>query len=191
MNDSFMQSFHYDTVAFMAEGSDGHAGSPPAAGGRGATSAAWLLAQVGAHAAAAFAARLSGLGLSPAHAGILRAIAAAEGLSQRRLARLLEILPSRLVALVDELEHRGLIERRDSADDRRVYALYLTGQGRTALAEIGRVAREHDGALCAALDDREHQLLVDLLRRIADQQGLTPGVHPGFRRLGRPRDAAS
>lgn len=175
----------------MVDDSDGDTGSLPAAGGRGATSAAWLLAQVGAHAAAAFAARLSALGLSPAHAGILRAIAAAEGLSQRRLARLLEILPSRLVALVDELEHRGLIERRDSVDDRRVYALYLTGQGRTTLDEIGRVAREHDGALCAAIDDEERKLLVDLLRRIADQQGLTPGVHPGFRRLGRPRDAAS
>ncbi len=154
-------------------------------------SAAWLLAQVGAHAAAAFGARLSGLGLTPSHAGILRAVAVAEGLSQRRLARLLEILPSRLVALVDELEHRGLIERRDSAEDRRVYALYLTGQGRTTLDEIGRVAHEHDGALCAAIDDEERKLLVDLLRRIADQQGLTPGVHPGFRRLGRPRDTSS
>jgi DNA-binding MarR family transcriptional regulator len=158
-----------------------------AAGSRGATSAAWLLAQVGGHAAALFAARLFALGLAPAHAGILRVIAQEEGLSQRRLARQLGILPSRLVSLMDELQSRGLIERRDSAEDRRVYALYLTDQGRAALGEIGRLAREHDSVLCAAIGDEERKLLVDLLRRIADQQGLKPGVHPGFRRLGRPQ----
>jgi len=155
------------------------------AGGRGTTSAAWLLAQVGAHAAAMFAARLSALGLAPAHAGILRVLAQAEGLSQRRLARQLEILPSRLVSLVDELESCGLVQRRDSDADRRVYALYLTDQGRATLAAIRRIAREHDAAVCAALSGDERRLLADLLRRIADQQGLEPGVHPGFRRLGK------
>jgi DNA-binding MarR family transcriptional regulator len=161
------------------------------AGGRGTTSAAWLLAQVGAHAAALFTARLSALGLAPAHAGILRLIAHEEGLSQRRLARQLEILPSRLVSLLDELQSRGLIERRDSTEDRRVYALYLTDQGRAMLEAIGRLACEHDATLCAALGDDERSLLAGLLRRIADQQGLKPGVHPGFRRLGRPPGGGS
>lgn len=173
----------------MADSS--HGDSAAAVGGRGATSAAWLLAQVGAHAASRFAARLSALGLAPAHAGILRITAQEEGLSQRRLARRLEILPSRLVSLLDELQSRGLIERRDSAEDRRVYAIYLTDQGRATLGEIGSLAREHDSALCAAISEDECKLLVDLLRRIADQQGLKPGVHPGFRRLGRPSGGGS
>jgi DNA-binding MarR family transcriptional regulator len=170
----------------MAEHSDTDSSSRRG-GGRGATSAAWLLAQVGAQAAAEFAARLAPLGLAPADAGILRVIAQAEGLSQRRLARQLGILPSRLVSLVDGLESRGLVERQDRAEDRRVYALYLTDQGRATLDAIGRIAREHEGALCAALGDEERKHLADMLRRIADQQGLQPGVHPGFRRLGRPR----
>jgi orotidine-5'-phosphate decarboxylase len=52
---------------------------------------------------------------------------------------------------------------------------------------IGRVAREHQQALCAALDPQEQEQLARMLRRIADQQGLTPGVHPGYRMLGRNR----
>ena len=169
-----------------------HAGRDGARGsGRASASAAWLLAQVGAHAAGVFAARLSALGLAPAHAGILRALAQAEGISQRQLAHRLEILPSRLVSMMDELEGRGLIERRDSAEDRRVYALHLTDQGRRTLDAIGRIAREHDAALCAAIGEEERGQLVDLLRRIADQQGLKPGVHPGFRRLGRSSGGAS
>lgn len=150
---------------------------------RGASSPAFLLAQVGAHAATKFAERLDGIGLVPAHAGILRLIDASQGLSQQALGAELSVLPSRLVVLIDDLERRGLVERRDHPRDRRSHALYLTAKGRDTLKAIGRVAREHQAALCAALSDDERTQLAQLLRRIADQQGLRPGVHPGFGRL--------
>src|SRR5258708_37053916 len=101
-----------------------------ARGPMGGGSAAFLVAQVGAHAAARFAERLSALGLSPSQAGILRILAASPGVSQRALAERLEILPSRLVALLGELEERGLLDRRDDPEDRRSHALPLSGQGR-------------------------------------------------------------
>ena len=145
----------------------------------------FLLAQVGAHAAAKFAERLSVVGLTPPHAGILGAIDRSEGLSQQALCERLRVMPSRLVALVDELEQRELVDRRDKPDDRRTYALHLTEKGRNVLKTIGRVAREHQDALAAALTGEEREQLATLLRRIADEQGLTPGVHPGFSRLGR------
>jgi DNA-binding MarR family transcriptional regulator len=145
---------------------------------------AFLLSQVGAHASARFAARLEPLGLKPPHAGILRVIEQADGLSQQALGEKLGIFPSRLVAVLDELEQLGLVERRDSPTDRRSYALYLTRAGREALEQIGRVALEHQDALCAALDESERAQLAGFLMRIAAEQGLTPGVHPGFRKLG-------
>jgi DNA-binding MarR family transcriptional regulator len=150
---------------------------------KGAGSAAFLLAQVGHHAAARFAERLAALDLAPPHAGILRVLGSSPGLSQRTLSATLDILPSRLVALLDELEGRGLVERRNHPEDRRTYALHLSEKGREALQGIARVAREHQESLCAALDEREREQLTSLLLRIAEQQGLTPGVHPGFSRL--------
>jgi DNA-binding MarR family transcriptional regulator len=159
----------------------GHRG--PAGAGRGAGSLAFLLAQVGAHGAARFAERLTPLGLAPQHAGILRLIGASPALSQRALGDRLGILPSRLVLLVDELETRGLVARRDDPEDRRTYALHLTEAGQAMLADIGRVAREHGEALCAALSSEERLQLAALLARIADEQGLVPGVHPGFKNL--------
>src|SRR5580658_1643680 len=95
-------------------------GGPP----RGRTSAAFLIAQVGSHAATKFAERLAPLGLSPPHAGILRVLSANPGRTQQALGTILGILPSRLVILVDELEGRGLLERRDTPEDRRSYALH-------------------------------------------------------------------
>jgi DNA-binding MarR family transcriptional regulator len=148
-------------------------------------SAAFLLAQVGAHAAAQFAERLAAVDLAPAHAGTLRIIHRSSGISQQGLSSVLGLPPSRLVGLVDELEERGLVERRSSADDRRSYALHLTRKGSDTLEALSRIAREHDDAVCAALTAVEREMLSGYLRRIADEQGLTPGVHPGFARLRR------
>jgi DNA-binding MarR family transcriptional regulator len=138
------------------------------------------------HAAASFAARLSTLGLSPPDAGILRVLSQSEGLSQQQLATALAAHASRLVALVDALEGKGLVERRDDPADRRSYALHLTAKGKSMLERVARVGREHNEALCASLTRDEHEQLATLLGRMAQQQGLTAGVHPGFSRA-RPR----
>lgn len=154
--------------------------APPSPQIRGADSPAFLLAQVGGHAAGRFAERLRAEGLVPAHAGTLRILQATEGISQQALGTVLGVAPSRLVTLIDDLETRGLLERRDQPNDRRSYALHLTSKGRDVLKRIGQIAREHQQALCAALSDTERELLADLLKRIAEEQGLRPGVHPGF-----------
>ena len=147
-------------------------------------SLAFLLAQVGAHASGVFADRLEPLDLTPPQVGVLCNIAQADGLSQQALSERLGLFPSRLVAMIDELEDRGLVERRDSPRDRRSYALSLTGAGRDALEQIDRIGRTHQQALCAALDESEQAQLKELLARIAAEQRLEPGVHPGYRRYG-------
>jgi DNA-binding MarR family transcriptional regulator len=147
-------------------------------------SLAFLLSKVGAQSAAGFAKRLAALQVAPAHAGILRVLRQADGLSQQALGEKLHVFASRLVELLDGLEERGLVERRVSPADRRRHALYLTEKGREMLEKIDRIAGEHQDALCAALTERERAQLAALRRRIADEQGLTPGVHPGYRTLG-------
>src|SRR6202030_263569 len=90
---------------------------------------AFLLAQLGAHAASQFAERLGVFELTPADAGILRLLRITAGLSQQELAAKLKIHPSRLVAILDNLEKRGFAERRANPDDRRLYSLHLTQAG--------------------------------------------------------------
>src|ERR1700728_2970005 len=148
---------------------------------------AFLLAQLGAHAASRFAEHLEALELTPPDAGILRLLRVAAGPSQQELAAKLQIHPSRLVAVLDNLEKRGLVERRANPDDRRLYSLHLTKDGGEVLERIGKVAREHQDALLTALSREERNELTTLLLRIADQQGLVRGVHPGYQRLESPR----
>src|SRR5262245_66164153 len=86
---------------------------------------AFLLSQVGAHAADAFEERLATMELKPHHAGLLRMLGANAGLSQQELSDLFGVFPSRLVILLDQLMARGLIERRDHQTDRRSYRKHL------------------------------------------------------------------
>jgi len=146
-------------------------------------STTFLVTQVGAHAASRFSERLKELDLAPPHAGILRNIAVHPGTSQQALAARLGMAPSRLVALLDELQGRGLVERKHHPDDRRLYALHLTAAGAETMAGIGRVARGHDEEVLRALSAKERELLGDLLARVAEDCGLVPGVHPGFARM--------
>jgi DNA-binding MarR family transcriptional regulator len=154
-------------------------GAPPAVVPPGML--AFQLAQVGGLAAMKFAERLGPLELSPAQAGLLRAVATNPGRSQRALAEQLGSLPSRLVILIDELETAGLLERRVSSRDRRVSELYLTSSGVQMMRRLGRVAAAHGENLLGSLDEAERAALAGLLSKLATEHGLTPGVHPGYR----------
>lgn len=146
---------------------------------------AFLLSQLGHRSASVFADLIASIDLTPPHAGILRAIAAESGRSQQALSGQLGLLPSRVVAYVDELEHRGYVERRRNPDDRRLHALYLTASGKKVLTKIGELGRQHDRLLTAGLDAQQRDTLHELLVTIAENQGMTPHVHPGYRTLGR------
>jgi DNA-binding MarR family transcriptional regulator len=158
---------------------------PPREGGPRAGSVAFLLAQIGAHAAGRFAERIAVLDLTPPQAGLLRAVASEPGRSQQAVAGQLGVPPSRFVVLVDMLEERGLVERRRSGADRRSYGLYLTDAGEQMMRDLGALAKEHDDEICAGLAGPDRAALHATLVHIAQTQGLTPGVHPGYRHLGR------
>lgn len=148
------------------------------------TGVGFLLSQLGLFASGRFAERVAALELTPPQVGMLRVIALSPGLSQQTLAERLGILPSRMVALVDDLESRSLVERARNPQDRRLYALTLTQQGAKLLASIGEIAVEHERDICGPLSAREREQLTGLLRRIAEAHDLPLAVHLGFRNLG-------
>jgi DNA-binding MarR family transcriptional regulator len=142
--------------------------------------AGFLLVQLGTHRHRRFAERLAPLDLHPRHFGMLSQLAANEGQSQQALSSALGIHRSAVVALVDDLEHRGLAERRRDPVDRRAYTLYLTPPGRKLLAELQRIADDDETELLSALNASERSQLISLLQRVAESQGLTAGVHPNL-----------
>ncbi|MEY9852102.1 DNA-binding MarR family transcriptional regulator [Leifsonia sp. EB41] len=143
---------------------------------------AFLLAQLGADAADRFAVRVATLGLTPREAGAIRVLGRRQGLSQRELAEQLGTVPSRLVALVDELEAKGFVVRERSEGDRRNNVLTLAPEGERMLARLREVAEAHQADLLSPLDDDEQLALATLLAKLAAASTVPPDGHPGFRR---------
>jgi DNA-binding MarR family transcriptional regulator len=141
---------------------------------------AFLVSQLGSHSAARFTERLRPLGLHPRHFGLLSHLAAADGQTQQRLATAMAIHRNVMVGLVDDLEDRGLVQRRRHPRDRRAHAVHLTAAARDLLIQAQRAADEHEAELLAGLDEPDRRQLVSLLQHLAQHAGLAPGVHPGL-----------
>ncbi|MBF6175492.1 MarR family winged helix-turn-helix transcriptional regulator [Nocardia blacklockiae] len=143
---------------------------------------AFLIAQLGFSTAYRFTDALAPLGIGPRHFGTLRLLEANDGQTQQQLCDTLRIHRNVMVGLVDDLEKRGLVERRRHPSDRRAYAVHLLPAARELLARAEPIVRELDTAVLAPLDAAEQATLRKLLEKLSAAAGLTPGVHPGLTR---------
>ena len=121
------------------------------------------------------------LGMEPGEFALLRAVSASEGEAQNALAERLRISPSWMVAMVDELEKKELLERKPHARDRRVRHLHLTDAGKKLLRQAERRAQQFDTSVSDSLNETELQQLLDLLERVATGIDLQPGAHAAMR----------
>ncbi|MFJ3199036.1 MarR family winged helix-turn-helix transcriptional regulator [Streptomyces sp. NPDC086989] len=86
--------------------------------------------------------------------------------SQRALAERLEVDPSVLVGILNDLEGEGLAVRRRDPADRRRHNVAITEAGSTALAKTNAALDEVELALFAALSQQDRDALRGLLARI-------------------------
>ena len=105
-------------------------------------------------------------GLSPGRVGLLIFIDANPGVTQSRLAEAVERDRSTMVGVLDQLESRGLVERR-KGKDRRTNGLWLTRAGHTLLARALRGIARHEKRIAARLSAAERRQLLELLGRIS------------------------
>lgn len=105
-------------------------------------------------------------GLSPGRVGLLILVDANPGVTQSRLAEAVQRDRSTMVGVVDQLEARGLVERR-RGDDRRTNGLWLTRPGRQLLVRALRRIAEHERRIASRLSSAERRRLLQLLGKIS------------------------
>jgi len=110
--------------------------------------------------------------LSPSQFNVLNLLHdQSAGCTQIELSRSLIMHRSNVTGLVDRLEARGLVQRHDSAHDRRAYRVVLTRAGKKLVQQIlpryYAAAEQVWGALPVA---RTHQLVSELTRVCANAE---------------------
>jgi DNA-binding MarR family transcriptional regulator len=137
----------------------------------------FTVSSVGHAVAMRFKETLAPLELEPREFALLRAVGADEGATQQAIGDRQQIPASRMVAFVDALEARGLVERRLNPDDRRARALYLTKDGRKLLLRAFTLASGLERELCADLSAAQREQLIEMLWRVGARVDVPRGTH--------------
>lgn len=127
----------------------------------------FLLARANALSLSAGNAALAAHDLKARSYAVLVAACATPPPSQRELADFLRLDPSQVVALIDQLEQRGLVERRADPHDRRANAVVATAAGEELARDAQQTARRAEEVVHGDLDADERRTLMALLRRLA------------------------
>jgi DNA-binding MarR family transcriptional regulator len=114
-----------------------------------------------------FIRRFAVLDLKPAQYSALVVIGNNPGRNQSEIAAALGIQRTNFVAMLDELEARGLAERVRSPLDRRSHAVMLTPAGRALVARARDLQVDQERAIAAMLGPGGREILVDLANRLA------------------------
>jgi len=107
-------------------------------------------------------------GLSAAQWRLMVRVVREEGLTQARLAELLEIEPISVSRLIDRMQEGGWVERRQDAADRRVHMIFPTARSRETFGAIKGVAGEVFEQALAGLSLQERQAILHGLSTIVN-----------------------
>jgi DNA-binding MarR family transcriptional regulator len=115
------------------------------------------------------AAALESIDMTPARFGVLNFLGARKGAIQQEIGTAMGIDPSTMVALIDDLEGKGLAKRRPHPSDRRAREVSITPKGRRLLERCRRMALEAQDEVLRGLTAAQRRQLLKLLRQALDE----------------------
>jgi DNA-binding MarR family transcriptional regulator len=105
--------------------------------------------------------------IRPGQYSILTVIERNPGLKQGEVSAALGIKRANFVAMIDELERRGLVRRDPAPHDRRSYALNLTDKGARLTPQLHSVSERHEQHMIDAIGEAKYRALAAPLKTLA------------------------
>ncbi|CNE56796.1 transcriptional regulator [Mycobacterium tuberculosis] len=126
----------------------------------------FLLARMGSLTARSWTAFLGAHDLTQGQYTVLATLNERGPLGQRRLAELVAVDARNIVAVLDSLAQRGLIDRKPDVSDRRRRLVELTEAGETLVHDLADAAAQEQEAFLKPLGREDRAQLNRLLRRL-------------------------
>jgi len=123
------------------------------------------------------ASAMAPFGITGRQLAVLIAIDSQAPLSQQEVARRLGVDRTTMVLLIDELENKRLVQRRQDPGDRRRNVVALTDAGRTTLRSATGASAEAERLYLGSLSDDEAAQLRRALRAVAFPAPAEPVSH--------------
>ena len=130
-------------------------------------SSGFLLARVGVGFKTQALAKLEEWGFDPYDYSVLAILAEGAREAQATLADTLGLDPSRVVAVLDSLEQRELVERQRDPLDRRRHVVSITPAGKRQLSRLRTTMKELEDEFFAPFDAESRERLHELLLVLA------------------------
>lgn len=143
----------------------------PASAAGTLSTAVHLLHRAGQCADELFSLNLEAGSVTPRQFAVLKAIAGSTEPSQTTLVEITGVDRSTIADIVRRLVERGLVQRRKTRRDARMYALRLTVKGVAALRASEPAAQTTDDKLLASLGAAEREVFVQALAKIVANVG--------------------
>jgi DNA-binding MarR family transcriptional regulator len=89
--------------------------------------------------------------------------------TQAALAQAINADKSRIIGVLDDLQHRGLIQRQPDVADRRVHLLSLTPAGDRLRRSVESAIREREEEVLGTLPDADREVFLRSLQALYEQ----------------------
>ena len=109
---------------------------------------------------------------------ILLMLGESDGISQRDMTTLLRLRPQSVSETLSKLVAAGLVERRQSARDKRIFNIFLTDEGRDRVTELIEDRPDFAAEFLSPLTDEEKDQLAELLGKLVGRGGPEADLGP-------------
>ena len=89
------------------------------------------------------------------------------------LVRVFGIKHSTMTSMLDRLEERGLLERKDNPEDKRSWLVGLTRKGRATAARVNLLVQEIEGEIGQRVSKRDLEGFQRVMEAVAEATGVT------------------
>jgi DNA-binding MarR family transcriptional regulator len=113
----------------------------------------------------------SGLPITPEQFSVLSHLWQKDGQQQSELALCTNRNRANVTRIIDILEREGIVERRDDANDRRIFRIHLTAKGKAIRVETAKCASQSIKDSLKGVTQEEIDTCIRVLQKIRSNVG--------------------